>query len=209
MTGKGAYDDALDGLRKGLALGEKMEDIAFIPRYLNTLGWFYNEVHAFKQAQEYSRRAAELVQDDSHAVGVERWMFAVLNWADARLALGDGEGAKEILDEAYGVLESPRGFEWMRWRYAMHLCASMAEYWIAAGDPAKAADWVEPCLKAATEKDSRKYVAMARRLAGLDRARRERFSHRGTSVSRGGHDCRADRPSERAVEGAGSSGLAL
>ena len=50
LIGKGDYDAALSDLREGLALVEKVGDNTYIPRYLNTLGWLFNECHAYKNA---------------------------------------------------------------------------------------------------------------------------------------------------------------
>ena len=167
LSAKGAYDEGLRILNDGLALAEKMGDAGYVPRFVNTLGWLYIEVHEYELGAEYSRRGYEMARGTRQAVGVERTMYALLNWADALLALGDHDGARELLSEARGVVENPRTHEWMRWRYSTHFFASMREFWIATGDPKKAKSWVERCLEIARAKNSRKYLAIAQRINGL------------------------------------------
>ena len=119
-----------------------------------------------KTRVEYCQRAVEIDRENKHATGVERTVFSLLNWADALLGLGDLQGAKEILDTAYGVAVNPRTHEWMRWRYTTHVFASLAQYWITAGDPRQADNWTSRCRTIAREKNSWKYISICQRLAG-------------------------------------------
>jgi len=166
LIGKGEYDAGARDLREGLAQAEKMGDMAFIPRFLNTLGWMFNECHAYENAIEHCQRAVEIDGGNAHATGVERIVFSQLNWADALLGLGDLQGAKEMLDTVYAVAANPRTHEWMRWRYSTHMFASFAQYWVTAGDPRQAGEWASRCLAIAQDKGSWKYIAKGRRLVG-------------------------------------------
>jgi len=167
LVGKGSYDAALLVLREGLEFAEKIGDAAYIPRYMNTLGWLYNECHAFELGADFNGRAVELDRNDRHATGVERSVFSQLNWADALLAQGDLGGAGELLHDAYETAVNPKTQDWMKWRYTTHVLASMAEYWATRGEPAKAREFVDRCLEVATAKNSCKYIAMGQRIAGL------------------------------------------
>jgi tetratricopeptide (TPR) repeat protein len=54
----------------------------------------------------------------------------------------------------------------MRWRYSIHLFASLAELELARGDLAKARELADHCLELATRTNSRKYLVKAWRLKG-------------------------------------------
>jgi tetratricopeptide (TPR) repeat protein len=61
----------------------------------------------------------------------------------------------------------------MKWRYTLHLHASLGEYWLARGDHRRAIEHAERSLVGSRPTRSLKYVARALRLVG-DVARRER-----------------------------------
>ena len=54
----------------------------------------------------------------------------------------------------------------MRWRYSTHFFASLGEFWLSRGDPAKAGEFVEQSLKIANRTNSRKYLVQVQRLKG-------------------------------------------
>ena len=54
----------------------------------------------------------------------------------------------------------------MRWRYSMHLFASLGELWLARGELAKAQEFADRCLEIATRTNSRKYEVRGKRLRG-------------------------------------------
>jgi len=54
----------------------------------------------------------------------------------------------------------------MRWRYSIHLFASVADLRLARGDFAKAREAADQCLELATRTNSRKYLAKAWRVRG-------------------------------------------
>ena len=88
----GNYDAALAALNEGLALAEKIGDDAFIPRFLNTLGWLRIDCGDFARGIELSERAYELTNRSSragHGTGAERRAFIRNNEADALMAQGD------------------------------------------------------------------------------------------------------------------------
>jgi ATP/maltotriose-dependent transcriptional regulator MalT len=61
----------------------------------------------------------------------------------------------------------------MKWRYTLHLHASLGEYWLARGDHRRAAEFAERSLAGSRPTRSLKYVARTLRLLG-DVARRDR-----------------------------------
>ena len=60
LIGRGDYDPALALLEEGLALAEKIGDEAFIPRYMNGLGWLYIETENFDSGIDLNQRGADL-----------------------------------------------------------------------------------------------------------------------------------------------------
>ncbi len=145
-------------LNEGLALAEKVGDEAFIPRYLNGLGWLYIECENVERGLDLSNRAAELSRKRRHAVGVEMTCFAEVNMADVFLAKGDVTLADEMLDGVHRTVRNPATHEWMRWRYSTHLFASLGRLWLSRGNPQKAQEFAEQCLEIAVPTGSRKYI---------------------------------------------------
>ena len=74
--------------------------------------------------------------------------------------------AQEVLDGVYRLAHDPATSEWQRWRYSIHLFASLGELWLARGDPAKAWEFAERCLESATATNSQKYLVKGYRLKG-------------------------------------------
>src|SRR4029077_6270619 len=103
----------------------------------------------------------------------EMYTFCTVNLGDAFLAKGDLVLAGEAFDEARHIAEDPKTHEWMKWRYSLHLHASLGEYWLARGDDRRAAEFADRSLAGSRPTRSLKYVARALRLLG-DVARRDR-----------------------------------
>ncbi len=173
LAGVGDYDRACALLEEGLALSEKIGDEAYIPRYLNTLGWLRLECHDLDRSLEVSRLGVERARRRRHATGVEQTVFTEINRADAFLARGDVDSARELLAEAHDLVKDDAVYDWMRWRSAIHCFVSEGELWLACGDPARAETFADRSLESATQTGSRKYMVRAWRLKG-DAARLRR-----------------------------------
>ena len=163
LTGKGDYDQALALLEEGLVLAEKVGDENYTPRYLNSLGWLHIECGDLERGLDLNRRAAEGARKrgDHESIG-----NAELNLADVFLMKGDLPAAGEILDGVHRMVKDPATSEWMRWRYSMHLFASLSAHWLARGDLGRARECADQCLELATRTDSRKYLVTGWRLQG-------------------------------------------
>ncbi len=169
LTGKGDYDGALAMLEEGLALAEKVGDENYTPRYLNSLGWLYIECGDLDRARELNRRGSEVARtrrDQGARDADESIANAELNLGDICIITGDLPLAREILDGVHGQVKNAATSEWMRWRYSIHLFASLAELELARGDLAKARELADHCLELATRTNSRKYLVKAWRLKG-------------------------------------------
>ncbi len=182
LTGKGDYDEALAALEEGLALSEKVGDASSIPRYLNTLGWLHGECEDLNRSLELSARAAEGARKWRHAVGVEMTAYSETNRGDALMVKGDLDLAGELLEEVHGIVKNPQSHPWMKWRYTVHLFASLGELWLARGDPAKAREFAGQCLEIASRTNSRKYLVRGWRLKGEAAAARRQWGEAETGL---------------------------
>jgi tetratricopeptide (TPR) repeat protein len=172
-TSIGDWDGALRDLEEGIAVAERIGDRGFMPRMMNTLGWLHIECDDIERGIDVTARAAAFALDIRHATGVEMYTFCTVNLGDAFLAKGDLELAGEKFDEARRIAEDPKTHEWMKWRYTLHLHASLGEYWLARGDHRRAVEFAARSLAGSRPTRSLKYVARALRLLG-DVARRDR-----------------------------------
>jgi tetratricopeptide (TPR) repeat protein len=74
--------------------------------------------------------------------------------------------AREYLEGVLRLVKDPSTSEWMRWRYSMHLFASLGELALARGDLDGARGHADACLEGATRTRSRKYLVKGWRLRG-------------------------------------------
>jgi class 3 adenylate cyclase/tetratricopeptide (TPR) repeat protein len=163
LTGKGDYDGAMAMLAEGLALAEKVGDENYTPRYLNSLGWLHLECGDLDRARDLNRQAADRARkrrDDESIANAD------LNLGDIALAQGDVVLADAILEGVHGRVKDPSTSEWMRWRYSIHLFASLGDLQLARGDLAKTRDFADQCLELALRTKSRKYLVKGWRLKG-------------------------------------------
>jgi tetratricopeptide (TPR) repeat protein len=165
----GEYDRALAALLDGLALAEKVGDDAFIPRYLNTIGWLRINCGDFPAGIELSERAYEITNRSSragHGTGAERRAFIRTNEADAWMAQGDLASAAEALAETQQTVRHPPPSRWMTWRYATHCHASLGQLALLRGDPASARRFADQSLETSVPTRSRKFESWAWRIKG-------------------------------------------
>ncbi len=165
LIGKGDYDRAQALLHEGFDLADKVGDEGMAPRMLNTLGWLYLECGDVDRSIDHNVRAVDRARGRQHAVSVEMGTYATVNWGDALLRKGEIAAAGEVYDAAQGVVSNPRTHVWMKWRYSTHLFASLAEYWLARGNPERAAGFVGRSMEIALATTSRKYIAIGHRIS--------------------------------------------
>jgi class 3 adenylate cyclase/tetratricopeptide (TPR) repeat protein len=171
LTGKGDYDEALARFEEGLALSEKVGDEIYHHRLLNTLGWLLIECGDLQRALDLNQRGTVGARKRGDPETIAN---AELNLADIFLARGDFPLAQECLDGVYRLVHDPATSDWMKWRYSMHLFASLGDFWLARGDPARAQEDADQCLDIATRTHSQKYLVKGWRLRGeTARARRQ------------------------------------
>jgi tetratricopeptide (TPR) repeat protein len=166
----GSYDAAFETLREGLALGEKIGDDAFIPRFLNTLGWLCIQCGDFARGVEFSERAYAATMASTrarHGSGAERRAFIRINEGDAFLAQGDLRAAAEALDEARSIVRHPP--------------ASPPR---ARGDADAARRFADEALEIAASSRSRKYESWAWRLKGESALMRHKWGEAEEALAR-------------------------
>jgi tetratricopeptide (TPR) repeat protein len=163
LTGAGRYDEAVAILEEGIAVCEKAGEEIMRHRMLNTLGWLYLELGDLDTGIDFNRRGAEAARkrgDDETIANPE------INLGDAFMAKGDLTLAAEFLDGVHARVRKPTTSEWMKWRYSMHLFASLGELALARGDRERAHRFADDCLEIASRTHSRRYMVRGLRLRG-------------------------------------------
>jgi class 3 adenylate cyclase/tetratricopeptide (TPR) repeat protein len=186
----GSYDAAYETLHEGLTLAEKVGDDAFIPRFLNTLGWLSIQCGDFARGIELSERAYTATTASAragHGSGAERRAFIRINEADAFMALGDFAAAAEALAEAHDIVEHPPASRWMTWRYGMHCEATRAQLALLRGDAAAARRLADQSLEIASSSRSRKYESWAWRIKGESATVRRAWGEAEDALARALH----------------------
>jgi len=163
FTGQGAYDRALAIFDEGLTLAERVGDENYTPRYLNSIGWLHMECGNLDRARELNERASEGGRNRGDH---ESFANAELNLGDIALLTGDVPLAREFIEGVHRLVQDPATSEWMRWRYSIHLFASLGELALARGDLGQAREHADECLERATRTRSRKYLVKGWRLRG-------------------------------------------
>jgi tetratricopeptide (TPR) repeat protein len=163
FTGQGAYDRALAVFDEGLTLAERVGDENYTPRYLNSIGWLHIECWDLDRAHELNQRAAE---GGRRRGDHESFANAELNLGDIALHRGDLPSSRDYLEGVLRLIRSPSTSEWMRWRYSIHLFASLGELALARGDFDGVRGHAAECLERATRTRSRKYLVIGWRLRG-------------------------------------------
>jgi tetratricopeptide (TPR) repeat protein len=163
LTGGGHYDEAHLTLKKGLVFSGKVGDEIWGLRILNSLGWLYGECGDLERALEHNQRAVTGARKRGDPETIAN---SELNLGDNLLSQGDLGLAGELFDGVYHLVNDPATSDYMRWRYSLHLFASLAEFWLARRNPAKAGTFAEKCLEIASRTNSRKYLAKGWRLKG-------------------------------------------
>jgi tetratricopeptide (TPR) repeat protein len=172
LTGKGEYDEALARFEEGLGLSEKVGNESYHHRLLNSLGWLLSECGDLDRALALNRQGAEGARKRGDPETIAN---AELNLSDIFLVQGNLTLAQKCLDSIYDLVHNPATSNWMKWRYSMHLFASLGDFWLARSDPARAQAFADQCLDIAMRTNSRKYLVKGWRLCGeIAHARRQR-----------------------------------
>jgi class 3 adenylate cyclase/tetratricopeptide (TPR) repeat protein len=165
----GEYDRALAALEEGLALAEKIGDDAYIPRFLNTIGWLRIECGDYPAGVGLSEQSYEVTGRSSragHGTGAERRSFIRNNQAEAWMAQGDLGAAAAALEESQHIVLRPPPSRWMTWRYSTQCYAGLGQLALQRGDPEGARRRADQSLEIAAPTRSRKFESWAWRIKG-------------------------------------------
>jgi tetratricopeptide (TPR) repeat protein len=163
---RGEYELALGLLREVLATAERVGEVIFRVRALNTVGYVYGEIGDLTEAMSWNQKGLEATIA-AHAPVPEVEMNARLNLAENLMAERRFAEAAEQLRVVEAVVRHPTPVQnWMRWRYAQRFLHGFGEWWLAQGDPTRALALAEECLAWAQRSESRKNIVKARRLRG-------------------------------------------
>jgi class 3 adenylate cyclase/tetratricopeptide (TPR) repeat protein len=183
----GEYDRALAALGEGFALAEKIGDDAYIPRFLNTIGWLRIECGDYPTGVELSEQSYEATGRSSragHGTGAERRAFIRNNEAEAWMAQGDLAAAAEALEESHHVVRHPPPSRWMAWRYATQCYAGLGQLALLQGDPERARRLADQSLEIGVPTRSRKFESWAWRIKGESAAARHAWDEADEALRR-------------------------
>ena len=164
--GKGEYQQALRILQDLVPTCDRIGEVQFRARALNTLGWIYGELQDHQRATDWNERgvqaAVDIVTPDFHLGANAR-----LNLGDSLLALGRLDEAEERFQKVESVVRNPRPEELFAiWHYSQRLFHSYGELWLARGNNDKALSYADECIELAESSNRPKNVVKGRRLKG-------------------------------------------
>ena len=164
--GKGEYQQALRILQDVVPICDRIGEVQFRARALNTMGWIYGELQDHRRATDWNERgvqaAVDMITPDAHLTGNAR-----LNLGDSLLALGRLEEAEEHFQKVERVVRNPTPPErFAIWHYSQRLFHSYGELWLARGDYDKALSYADECIELAESTDRPKNIVKGRRLRG-------------------------------------------
>jgi tetratricopeptide (TPR) repeat protein len=157
----GEYEEALQWYRRLSDYASAAGDKLWIARVPNTIGGVHLDLFDLDEAIRLSLEGDEVAQK------VFPWPeprgHSLLKVGLARLYQGDHGLADEFFRRAWALLEQDM---WMRWRWHIPLLRARGELALAEGRYDEAWKYAEQSLEKATQSDSRKHIARARRLQG-------------------------------------------
>jgi len=161
-AGLGEWDLAFRVLGDAMQKGRDRENRYAIARGINTLGWFHQELGDFRRAIELNREGIELGRA---AKITNNEIYATINLADDYLGLDEAGRAREVLVAASERLQTG-SFDSHLWKWTMRLHLAFARLALLEHDREGAFAQLEDALRLAERTESRKYVALGRRLRG-------------------------------------------
>ena len=164
--GRGEYEQAMACLNDILTIGERMGEVFWLARALNTMGWLYCELQDHHRAMTWNTQGIEVARKANFAIP-EAESNARLNLGDNFLAQGRLDEAEEQFQNVEQIVRNPRPQDhFMLWRYSQHLFHSYGELWFARGDLDKTMAYAVECIVLAEQSISQKNIVKGRRLRG-------------------------------------------
>ena len=163
---KGEYERTLNLLKESVAFAERIGEVFWSSRYLNTIGWIYGQIQDYRQAMAWNERGVQEARQ-ANSPNPEIEFNALLNLGDNYLALGRLEEAETCFRTVEDIVRNPRPQDlFMLWRYSQHLFHSYGELWLRRGGLDRALSYAGECLALAEETGSPRNIAKGRRLRG-------------------------------------------
>jgi len=162
LAALGEWDLAFQTLEGVMQRGRERENKYAVARGTNTLGWFYAELGDFRRALELNREGIEL---GLAAKIPNTEIYARINLADVHLGLREADAARSHLRDAAERLRTGF-FDSHQWKWSMRVGLALAQLALLERDLEAAARHLGEGLGLAERTESRKYVAIGRRLQG-------------------------------------------
>ncbi|MFP6584518.1 MAG: adenylate/guanylate cyclase domain-containing protein [Candidatus Hydrogenedentota bacterium] len=166
LGGKGEYEEALSRLKAAHQFTDRIDNVFYLIRILNTIGWIYGEVHHLEEAIAWNTKGINTARDfDTLDSEVES--NARLNLGDNLVELGKLDEAEEHFQWVEAIARNPKPVDMMSINnYSAHCFHSYGELWRIRGDLEKALAYAEDCIDVARKSDRPKNEVKGLRLKG-------------------------------------------
>ena len=163
LANQGRIAEALDTLGKGMRLADLNGERYWYSRFPNTIGWVHGELGDVESAIRFNEEGVRAAQE---ADIPEPEANAHMNLANGYVAIEQFDRAWSHLAEGKRILNAEDYKNWLRWRFHIRLSVEETNYWIAAGDLARARTSACDALDRATKSLARKHEAAAHKYLG-------------------------------------------
>lgn len=166
LASKGEYEEALVRLKETLKFTDRIGNIFYSIRVLNTIGWVYGEVHHLEEAMKWNQKGIITAQK-TDTVDSEVESNARLNLGDNLVELGRFDEAEEHYKWVEAIARAPKPVDMMSIsNYSAHCYHSYGELWRIRGDFEKSLSYAEDCIRVARASGRAKNEVKGLRLKG-------------------------------------------
>jgi tetratricopeptide (TPR) repeat protein len=158
----GDYPQAFRVTHEVLTKAHERQNMFFLSRAKNQLGWFHRELGAVTRAAELDHESRDLGR--THGIAIVE-ISALVNLGLDFLALGQSGRALSYLAPTLDRVDR-EAVGLHRWRWKIRLCLGLAELFYTTGEYEQAFRYVEEGLKEAQATTSQKYMALGWALRG-------------------------------------------
>jgi tetratricopeptide (TPR) repeat protein len=152
----GRFSEALAALGTGLETARRDGYSYWVPRFLNGLGWLHGELGDLQTALRLDEEAVAASGRQDDEVRCQSW----LNLATDNLRLGRLDDVGGLLNYTDRIAQQNRR---LAWRSRIRSCCLAADYWLARGDVARAADLARQGALLARQAGAWKYIVLTSR----------------------------------------------
>jgi tetratricopeptide (TPR) repeat protein len=156
----GKLAEGVRTLREGSSTSEKNNDLFWLGRFPNCVGWVYHEALDFERALAINEEAMTIARQTGFLEGEAN---SAVNVGLASIELGELERARTSFLQAEEIFGRD---DWFKWRYRLRLDNGWSDLYARLGDLAQARSHASNCQKSAQSTGSRKHLALAHRQLG-------------------------------------------